>query len=124
MRLLREECQECIAIGNGVLENTIQQLLTGSISVAKLKILTAGISNFLEVYRVVEKNAQSDVFNVPESGVKGLDKSAVLHKVINWRQAEQHSMESMCICVSHFIAECGSIQSGWCIVHLVTTNRY
>jgi len=111
--MLTEKCQECIAVGIGVLENTIQQLLTGHISVAKLKLLTAGTANFLEVYHVVEKNAQSDVFNVPESGVKDLDKSAVLQKVINWRQIEQRGMESMCLQLSHFITECGDIQSGW-----------
>jgi len=112
VRLLSDECQERLAIGNGVLENTIQQLLNGSISFGKLKVLTAGISNFLEVYRVVEKNAQSDVFNVPDSGIKDLNKSAVLQKVISWRQIEQRNVESLCVHLSHFIIECGNIQSG------------
>jgi len=78
-----------------------------------LKVLIAGITNFLEVYRVVEKNAQNDVFNVPESGIEAMDKCAVLQKVITWRQTEQRCMESMGVRVSHFVAECGDIQSGW-----------
>jgi len=64
------------------------------------------------VFNAVEKNAESDVFNVPESGVKGLNKSAVLQKVITWRQAEQCNMETMCRLVSHFVEACGHVQSG------------
>jgi len=111
-RLLTVECQECIAIGVEALDNTIQQLLNGHTSLAKLKLLTAGIANFLQVFRVVEKNAQSDVFKVPESGVQDMDKAAVLHKVINWRQFEQKNLESMCRLVSNFVAACAGVQSG------------
>ena len=113
VNLITEKCQECIAVGIGMLESTIRQLFTGRLSVAKLKLLTAGTANFLEVYRVVEKNAQNDVFNVPQSGVEGMDKSAVLQKVMMWRQTEQQSMESMCVYLSYFVAECADIQSGW-----------
>jgi len=102
-------------VGIGVLESTIHQLLAGSISVAKLRLLTAGTAKFLEVYHVVELNAQNDVFNVPESGVDGMEKSAVLQKVITWRQTEQRGMELLCVHLSHFIAECANIQSGWCV---------
>ena len=87
-------------------------MLTGQISVAKLKLLTARAANFLEVFRVVEKNAQNDVFNVPESGVQTLDKTAVLHKVINWRKIEQQNLESLCRLVSYFVVACDGIQSG------------
>ena len=111
-RLLTDECQECIAVGNEVLQNTIQQLLNGHISVAKLKLLTAGTANFLGVFRVVEKNAESDVFNVPESGVQDMDKAAVLQKVIIWRQKEQQNLELICRLVSYFVTACDGIQSG------------
>jgi len=109
---LTEKCQDCIATALSVLESTIRQLLNGDISVAKLKLLTAGTANFLEVFRVVEKNAESDVFNVPESGVKDMNKTAVLQKVIQWRVLEQCNLELMCRLVSHFVAACGAIQSG------------
>lgn len=111
--LLTEKCQECIAIGIEALDRTINELLTGQISVAKLKLLTTGTANFLEVFRVVEKNAQSDVFNVPASGLKEIDKPGVLQKVINWRKMEQRSLELMCRNLSHFVAACRDIQSGW-----------
>jgi len=75
-------------------------------------VLTAGIANFLEVFRVVEKNVQQ-LFNVPQSGVKDLDKSAVLQKVLHWRKVEHSNLESMCILLHHFIAMCPGIQSGW-----------
>jgi len=113
--LLTEECQECIAIGVEDLDKTIHQLLTGQISLAKLKLLATepGTANFLEVFRVVEKNAQSDVFKVPESGIEGLNKSGVLQRVILWRKTEQQNLESMCRLVSHFTDLCRDIQSGW-----------
>ena len=113
--LLAEECQACIAIGVEVLDKTIHQLLTGQISLAKLKLLATepGTANFLEVFRVVEKNAQSDVFKVPESGVGDLSKTGVLQKVILWRKTEQQSLESVCRHVSHFTDLCRDIQSGW-----------
>lgn len=88
-------------------------MLTGNISLAKLKLLSDGTANFLEVFRVVEKNAESSVFSVPESGVEGLDKSAVLQKLIKWRETEQRNLESECRLVSHFVTACHSIQSGW-----------
>lgn len=110
---MTEKCQECIAIGIEALDRTINELLTGQISVAKLKLLTTGTANFLEVFRVVEKNAQSDVFNVPASGLKEIDKPGVLQKVINWRKMEQRSLELMCRNLSHFVAACRDIQSGW-----------
>lgn len=109
---MSEKCQDCIATALGVLESTIRQLLNGDILVAKLKLLTDRKANFLEVFRVVETNAESDVFNVPESGVKDMNKTAVLQKVIHWRSREQHNMESVCRLVSHFVAACGGIQSG------------
>lgn len=110
---MTEQCQEYIAIGIEVLDNTIQQLLMGNMSVARLKLLIAGTANFLEVIRVVEKNAQSDIFNVPESGLPEIDKTAVLQKVINWRKMEQKSLQLMCRNLSHFVAACRDIQSGW-----------
>ena len=64
------------------------------------------------MFRVVEKNAQSAQFEVPDSGVEGLDKSAVLQKVMKWRQTEQDKLESVCRLVSHFVARCGDVQSG------------
>ena len=100
-------------IGVEVLDNTIQQLLTGRISLAKLKLLTDGTANFLEVFRIVEKNAQSSVFKVPESGVENMDKSVVLQKVITWRQTEQCNLESLCRLLNHFVSTCHGIQSGW-----------
>jgi len=83
-----------------------------------LKQLAGGTANFLEVFRVVEKNAQSDVFKVPESGVPGMNRDAVLQKVINWRKIEQRNMESVCRLLSNFVAECHDIQSGWLWVKL------
>jgi len=111
--LLTDECQECILNGVDVLDRTIQQMLTGSISVAKLKLLTDGTGNFLEVFRVVEKNAQGQVFRVPKSGVEDMDKASVLQKVITWRKTEQQNLEKMCILVSQFVASCSDIHSGW-----------
>jgi len=113
VHVLAEECQACIAIGVEALDNTIQQLLTGHISLAKLKVLTAGTTSFLEVFRVVEKNAQSAVFKVPESGVKDVNRTTVLQKVMRWRMIEQRNLEGMCRLVSHFVAACGGVQSGW-----------
>lgn len=104
--------------GVDVLDNTIKRLLAGHISVAELKLLADGTANFLEVFRVVEQNAESTVFKVPESGVKDMSKAAVLQKVINWRRMEQHNIESMCRLVSHFVAVCGDIQSGWLWIKL------
>ena len=111
--LLTDKCQEYIAIGIEVLDRTIQQLLTGQISVAKLKLLTAGTGNFVEVFRIVEKNAQSDMFSVPESGLKEVDKTMVLQKLIAWRKMETQSLELMCRNLSYFVAACRDIQSGW-----------
>ena len=111
-RLLTDECQQCILVGVEVLISTVKQLLDGQISLAKLKLLAAGTANFLEVFCVVERNAQNDMFSVPESGVPNMDKTAVLHKVINWRQFEQQNLESMCKLVSYFVAACGDIHSG------------
>jgi len=110
---LTEKCQECIAIGIEVLDNTIQQLLTGEISVAKLKLLMTETANFLEVLHAVEKNAQSDMFSVPESGLAAVDKTIVLQIVINWRKIEKQSLELMCRNLSHFLIACREIQSGW-----------
>ena len=119
--LLTDKCQEYIAIGIEVLDRTIQQLLTGQISVAKLKLLTAGTGNFLEVFRVVEKNAESDVFSVPESGLKEVDKTMVLQKLIAWRKIERQSLELLCRNLSCFVAACRDIQSGWLSILL---NNY
>ena len=110
---MTDKCQEYIAIGIEVLDRTIQQLLTGQISVAKLKLLTAGTGNFVEVFRIVEKNAQSDMFSVPESGLKEVDKTMVLQKLIAWRKMETQSLELMCRNLSYFVAACRDIQSGW-----------
>ena len=116
--VLTDECQECVLIGVDVLDKTIQQLLSGDISVAKLKLLAGGMDKFLEVFRVVEENAQNDVFKVPESGVKGMNRAAVLQKVIIWRKKEQHNLESMCRLISYFVSICGDIHSGWLLIKL------
>jgi len=110
--LLTEECQTCIAVGVECLDRTLLQLLTGNITVAKLKLLDARITNFTEVFCAIERNAQSAAFEVPESGVQGLDKSAVLQKVILWRKREMSNLESMCRLISHFVAASRGVKSG------------
>lgn len=124
VHVLTEECQECILIGVEALDNTIQQLLSGHISLAKLKLITDRAANFLEVFRVVEKNAQSVVFKVPESGVEGMNRTTVLQKMMQWRIVERHNLETVCRLVNHFVAACGGVQSGWLRINLFLVSVF
>jgi len=110
--ILSEICQESITVALSLFDSVIDRLLNGSITISLLNIICGEEKSFLELFKLIEKNTQSGATNVPESGLRDVDKSGVLLKVINWRRKEVEGFEKITELARHFGNMCTNIMSG------------
>lgn len=105
-----------------VFDAIIERLLVGSLTVMQLKILLEEKNKeaFIEIFQIMEKNSESGMKNVPESGAKDINKSSVLLKVLTWRQAELKSVGDLCEKLENFTSMCGRITSSMYKLHCYT----
>ena len=112
--LLSEDCENWIQTSMSVFDSFLAKLLSGAMTVLQLKLLLEEKmkKNFLDLFVIIEKQSESGMQNVPESGLPGINKCGVLTKVFVWRQTELRSFEEYCLRVNHLLGLCAGLKSG------------
>ena len=103
---LNEECRfqlgEAVSIYSGVQK----AVLDGSIEVGVLWLILKNKESFL----MLSKHSDQSV--IPESGMKAIDKRAVLAKILEWRNEELETYKRVLRQVAHLDVACQVLRRG------------
>ena len=107
--ILNEECKKKITKGLDIFSDTVQQLMSGDITIDTVFLLDQHRATMMKIQEVLDQSQQSTTEDPKSKIISG---SLILLKVLEWRKLEVEAYRKMRTIAQRFSQMCSSFKPG------------